>query len=306
MADPNSPNGPDGIYVLPFAAIEHIPNKHLDIPYAEASSFQKLDLYLPAGNMPSGGWPLLVFVHGGAWMMCDKRDIQLNPPLRLLKEGIAVASINYRLSSEAKFPAQIHDVKTAICCLKAKAQALGIAKDRVAIWGCSAGAHLAALAGTSAGVSLLEDPSAGWADENVDVTAVVSWFGPTNFLMMDAQLSETGAGHADHSDALSPESKLLGARITECQSMVRAANPETWVTPQCPPFLLQHAPNDPIVPIQQSVLFADLITRVAGPGRASLHFVENAGHAGPEFERDDVVGRAIAFLRKHLMPQTEV
>lgn len=139
MADPNSPNGPNGIYVLPFADIEHIANKHLDMAYASTSEFQKLDLYLPEGEAPIGGWPLLVFVHGGAWMMCDKRDIQLNPPLRLLKEEIAVASINYRLSSEAKFPAQIHDVKTALRCLKARAREF---ESRKTVW--PSGVHLQA------------------------------------------------------------------------------------------------------------------------------------------------------------------
>jgi acetyl esterase/lipase len=300
MADPNSPDGPKGIYVLPFANIEHITNKHLDITYAQASAFQTFDLYLPTGDAPADGWPLLIFVHGGAWMMCDKRDIQLNPPLRLLDDGIAVASINYRLSSEAKFPAQIHDVKTAIRCIKARALEFGISKERVALWGASAGAHLAALAGTSAGVPLLEDLTTGWGDEDVAVKAVVSWFGPTNFLQMDSQLLQTGAGDADHNDPCSPESKLLGGPVTEHEAMARAANPETWVTPNCPPFLFQHAPNDPIVPVQQSIHFADLISRVAGAGRANLHFVENAGHAGPEFERNHVVEKTTAFLKKHL------
>ena len=243
---------------------------------------------------------MLIFVHGGAWMMCDKRDLQLNPPLRLLSEGIAVASINYRLSSEAKFPAQIHDVKTAIRCLKASAEDFGVSKVRVALWGASAGAHLAALAGTSAGVSLLEDLTTGWSEEDVTVKAVVSWFGPTNFLQMDSQLLQTGAGEADHNGPESPESKLLGGTVTDHEALVRAANPETWVTANCPPFLFQHAPNDPIVPVQQSVHFADVISKVAGDGRAHLHFVENAGHAGPEFEQDFVVEKTTAFLRKHL------
>lgn len=171
----------------------------------------------------------------------------------------------------------------------------------MAIWGASAGAHLAALAGTSAGVSLLEDLSTGWAEEDARVRAVVSWFGPTNFLKMDLHLSQTRAGDPDHNDAQSPESKLLGIPITEARAMVHAANPETWITPDCPPFLFQHAPNDPIVPVQQSILFADLISRTAGPDRAILHLVENAGHAGPEFERDDVVDKSIDFLRDHLL-----
>jgi acetyl esterase/lipase len=300
MPDPNSPHGPKGIYVLPFADVSHITTIHRDIRYAEGSDFQTLDLYLPEGDAPDGGWPLAIFVHGGAWMMCDKRDIQLNAPLKLLQHGFAVASINYRLSSEATFPAQIHDVKAAIRCLKAKAKEFALSSGRFGIWGASAGGHLAMLAGASAGVNILEDLTQGWAEQDCTVQAVVSWFGPTNFLMMDAYFAETGAGTADHSAPDSPESKLLGGPITGQPAMVAAANPETWITADCPPFLFQHAPGDPIVPVQHSVHFAHRINERAGYGRAQLRFVENAGHAGPEFDKDDVVAVVIAFLKDKL------
>ncbi|WP_159952470.1 alpha/beta hydrolase [Rhizobium sp. 18065] len=296
MPDPNTPEGPKGIYVLPLADVGHVKNIHRDIAYADASSFQTLDLYLPEGTAPAKGWPLVIFVHGGAWMMCDKRDIQLNAPLKLLDHGFALASINYRLSSEARFPAQIRDVKAAIRCLRGKAVDLGIDPALFCIWGASAGAHLAMLAGTSAGVPVLEDRNMGWPEESAEVQAVISWFGPTDFLKMDDYFAETLAGTADHSDADSPESKLLGGKITDIPGTVRAANPETWLTPDCPPFLFQHAPKDPIVPVQHSVHFAHLINSVAGPGTAHLRFVENAGHAGPEFERDDVINDVIEFL----------
>lgn len=297
MADPNSPDGPKGIYVLPWADTSHVKTIHPDIAYADQSEFQKFDLYLPEGEAPEGGWPLIVFIHGGAWMMCDKRDIQLNPPLKLLAEGYAVASINYRLSSEAKFPAPIHDVKAAIRCLRAKAQEYALDKSRVAVWGGSAGGHLASLAGASEGVSILEDLSMGYAGESSAVQAVISWYGPTNFLKMDPYFHQTGSGDADHSLSESPESKLIGKTITVAHSMVKVANPETWITEDCPPFLFQHAPKDPIVPVQHSVMFADLITEVAGSGRARLRFVENAGHGGPEFEREDVIAEVRSFLK---------
>lgn len=296
MPDPNSPDGPKGIYVLPFADIDHVRNRHLDIRYAGASRFQALDLYLPDGAAPSGGWPMVVFIHGGAWMMCDKRDIQLVGPLSLLAHGYAVASINYRLSSEAVFPAQIHDVKAAIRCLKAKSSELGLDASRLAVWGASAGAHLAALAGTSAGVSMLEDRAEGWADQDSSVRAVVSFFGPTDFLMMDTYLTETGAGTPDHSAAGSPESQLLGAPITEIPAVVRAADPQTWLTPSVPPFFFAHAPRDPIVPVQHSVIFASRITATAGRGRAHLRFVEGAGHAGPEFNEPGLLAEVARFL----------
>lgn len=296
MPDPNNPDGAKGIYVLPFADIDHVRNRHLDIRYAEASPFQALDLYLPDGAAPSGGWPVVVFIHGGAWMMCDKRDIQLVGPLSLLALGYAVASINYRLSSEAVFPAQIHDVKAAIRCLRANSSEFGLDARRLAVWGASAGAHLAALAGTSAGVSILEDRAQGWADQDSAVRAVVSFFGPTDFLMMDTYLNETGAGTPDHSAAGSPESKLLGAPITEIPAVVRAADPQTWLTPSVPPFFFAHAPSDPIVPVQHSVIFASRITATAGRGRSHLRFVEGAGHAGPEFDEPGLLAEVARFL----------
>jgi acetyl esterase/lipase len=300
MADPNSPDGPNGIYVLPFADTDHVRTVFRDVAYADRSPFQALDLYLPEGAPPAFGWPLVVFVHGGAWMMCDKRDIQLKSPLTLIDHGIAVASVNYRLSSEARFPAQIHDVKAAIRCLRARAAEFGIDGERLAVWGASAGAHLALLAGMTGRASVLDDLSLGHAGETCEVAAVVSWFGPTDFLKMDGYLRETGAGVPDHGDAASPESKLLGDRIDRVPSLVRAANPETWLTPDCPPVLFQHAPADPIVPVQMSVHFAARINQVAGPGRARLHLVEGAGHAGPEFDRPEVVGRTVDFLKETL------
>lgn len=296
MADPNSPDGPKGIYVLPFARTEHISRKTFDLAYGSLSPFQTLDLYLPESEAPRGGWPLLVYVHGGAWMMCDKRDIQIKEPLQLLDHGIAVASVNYRLSGEAVFPAQIHDVKAALRYLRAHANSLGLRAGDPAIWGASAGAHLAMLAGTTGGLRLLEDFSLGWADQSSAVCAVVSWFGPTDFLMMDRYFGETGAGTADHSVADSPESKVLGRTITEVPALVRAANPETWLTADCPKFLFQHAAADPIVPVQHSIHFARRINEVAGSGRAELQIVENAGHA-EGFDRPDIVARTISFLK---------
>lgn len=300
MPDPNSPDGPKGIYVLPFADIGHIANKQLDIRYAEQSPFQAMDLYLPDAPAPASGWPVVVFVHGGAWMMCDKRDIQLVGPLMLLRRGYAVASINYRLSSEAVFPAQIHDVKTAIRCLKARATELGLEVSRLAIWGASAGAHLASLAGTSSSVPVLEDKAAGWVEQDASVRAVVSFFGPTDFLMMDKYLTETGAGVPDHSAPDSPESRLVGAPITEVPALVHAADPQTWLTQAVPPFFFAHAPRDPIVPVQHSVVFAARITAIAGPGRARLRFVEGTGHAGEEFDDPALIAEVADFLDEAL------
>lgn len=300
MPDPNSPDGSRGIYVAPPADISGVWSKYLDLAYGKDSFSQKLDLYLPAGSPGRRGYPLIVFVHGGAWMMCDKRDIQLTPVLKALNRGYAVASINYRLSGEAIFPAQIHDVKAALRWLRANGRSYSLKTDKIAIWGGSAGAHLSALAGTSAGVEELEDLSSGNSGESSAVQAVVSWFGPTDFLKMDGYLEESGTGVPDHSDAASPESLLLGARITHVPDLVRKANPETWLTSDCPPFLLQHGNLDELVPHQMSEAFARLINETAGGGRAELTILDGARHGDRMFETDGNVADVLDFIGKYV------
>ncbi|MCY1667635.1 alpha/beta hydrolase [Rhizobium sp. SL86] len=302
MADPNSPNGPNGIYVLPMAEIGHVRQKHLDLAYASLSPFQKLDLYLPEGKPPGSGWPLVIFIHGGAWMMCDKRDIQLNAPLTLREAGFAVASVNYRLSGEAQFPAQIYDVKAAIRYLRAGAKNWGLDGERFAIWGCSAGGHLAALAGTTNDVPVMEDMSLGYSEVHSKVQAVVDFYGPTRLDLMDRYLLQTGAGDADHLNPDSPESRLLGGVPTTVPGQVIAAAPDTWVTRDCPPFFLAHAPMDPIVPVQHSIVLADRIASIAGRERVELRLVQNAGHATPEFDAQDLIAGVTAFIKRSIAP----
>ncbi len=300
MGEMHSPDGPNGIYVLPFADVSHIANRHLDLAYAGASPFQALDLYLPEGDAPESGWPLLIYVHGGAWMMCDKRDIQLNSPLSLTNAGFAVASVNYRLSGEATFPAQIYDVKAAIRFLRAHAASYKLDAGRFALWGCSAGGHLVALAGTTNNVPIMEDFSMGNADTSSTVQAVVSYFGPNQLDIMDQFYTQTKVGAFSHLAPDSPESRLLGGIPTQVQGQVIAANPETWVTKDCPPFFLAHAPLDPFVPVQHSVMLSQKITAMAGEGRAHLRFVQNAGHATPEFDEPALTAEVIAFLNQAL------
>lgn len=299
MPEPETRFEPTAFPDPPPADISRVMNRRLDLAYGSHSPSQRLDLYSPDGPVPKNGWPLVIFIHGGGWRAWDKRDSQLHWPLPILDHGFALASINYRLSGEAVFPAQIHDVKAAIRYLRAEAGTFGLDGTRFALWGASAGGHLAMLAGTTGRMRLLEDPTIGAADQPCDVQAVISWYGPTNFLMMDVYKRETGLGPACHSAPDSAESALLGAHVETVPALVRAADPETWLTPDCPPFLFQHASADPVVPVQHSVHFCRRINDVAGEGRARLHLVENAGH-GPGFERPEVFQRALDFLREVL------
>jgi acetyl esterase/lipase len=277
----------------------HIKRKWLNRQYANQSPAQKLDIYLPeTGNGP---FPVIASIHGGAWMIGDKGDVQNQPMLEGLKRGYAVACINYRLSGEAQFPSQIHDCKAAIRYLRANASAYYLDAKRIAAWGSSAGAHLAALLGTASRVRRLEDFSMGNPKVSSKVQAVVSWYGPVeDFLKMDEELARSGMGVPDHSGSESPESRLLGQVITAVPERVRYASPMTYIKTYAPPFLLQHGLKDATVPVEQSIRFAERFTQIAGPEKVTLEVLQEAGHADPLFETPENVNRVLDFLDIHL------
>jgi acetyl esterase/lipase len=242
-------------------------------------------------------------IHGGAFMGCDKADIQVLPMLEGLKRSYAVVAVNYRLSWEATFPALVHDVKAAVRWIRAYAQRYHLDPDRIAAWGGSAGGYLSAMLGTSAGVQELEDLSLDNSDQPSHVQAVVAWFGPTNFLKMDQYLTDSGMPPepgTEHNGANSPESLLLGQKITEIPDQVKAANPETYITPAAPPFFLQHGTMDAIVPVQMSINFAAKLEQVLGKDRVQLELLEGAEHGDPQFESPENVKRVLDFLDRHM------
>ncbi|HOA22004.1 MAG TPA: alpha/beta hydrolase [Anaerolineaceae bacterium] len=284
----------------PIMDTSFVKRQWLDVPYAHQSETQKMDIFLP--DEGEGPFPIIFVIHGGAWKICDKRDEQLMPMLKGIYRGYAVVSINYRLSQEAIFPAQIFDCKSALRFIKARAQDYHLDKTRMALWGGSAGAHLAALLATSEGVKELEDLSTGNEQEDTLVRAVVDWFGPTySFLEMDPMLAETGNGPSDHSLPESPESCLLGAQITTIPELVWKASPAAYVNPDVPHFLIQHGYHDPVVPVQQSIKFAAALEQAAGKEKVHLDVFENhIMHADPYFESDANLEVVYAFLDKHL------
>jgi acetyl esterase/lipase len=275
-----------------------IKRKWIGVPYAFKSPAEKLDIYLPEeGNGP---FPVIMAVHGGAFLMGDKGDGQLIPMLEGLKRGYAVVSINYRLSGEALFPKNINDVKAAIRWIRAHSREYHFNPDKIVVWGGSAGGNLSALAGTSADVKELEDLSLGNANQSSRVQAVVDWFGPTNFLLMDEQLKATGNGVPDHSEANSPESKVMGQKITDIPGKVQLANPETYITKDDPPFLIMHGTKDQLVPTQQSVLFAEKLEKALGKNKVTVYLLPGAHHGGPEFNDPAIIKMVFDFLNTWL------
>ena len=286
-------------FVIPEANTAHIQRKRFDLPYAHISPAQKLDIYWPAEG--DGPFPVIVSIHGGAFMGGDKRDVQLLPMLEALDRGYAVAGVNYRMSGEAKFPALVHDVKAAIRWIRANAAMYLLDPTRIAVWGGSAGGYQALMAGVTAGVPELEDLSLGNPDQPSDVQAVVAWFPPADFLLMDAQLVESGlipGDKEDHSAANSPESLLLGHKVTEVPELVRAANPETYIRPGAPPLLIQHGLLDDTVPYQQSANFAAKARAILGDEHVTLDLIPGArhGHDDPAFGAPENVAKVLDFL----------
>ena len=283
---------------IPRADVSHIRRKWLDIVYANTSQAQKLDLYMP--DEGEGLFPVIVHIHGGGFAIGDKRDIHLLPLLRGLERGYAVASVNYRLSGEATFPAGLQDVKAAIRWLRANSEQYQLDGERIIAWGGSSGGNLAAMVCLTADVAELEDLNLGNAAYPSRVQVAVDWFGPTDFLKMDEQLVESGLGLADHSEADSPESRYLGAKITEIPETVQRANPMTYIHADMPSILIQHGRLDPLVPVQQSEIFARKLEKIAGPDRFEFDVLEDAGHGDPQFETEENLNRVFRFIELHV------
>jgi acetyl esterase/lipase len=247
-----------------------------DLEYGKGSGrAMRLDLYLPGKS--DKPLPLIIWIHGGAWMGGSKDGP--SPALRFTAHGYAVAHAGYRLSQEATFPAQIYDCKAAVRWLRANAAKYNLDPNRFVAWGSSAGGHLAALLGASGGVAELEGDDND-LKESSRVQAVVDWFGPTDFLRIGDAESDI-----EHNAPNSPESKLIGGPLLESKDKAAKASPITYVSKDAPPFLIMHGDRDRTVPFNQSELLCAALKQAG----VDVTFVpvQGAGHGfgGPEAMR---------------------
>jgi len=247
---------PAGVRVL--RDMEYVPSGH---------ERQKLDLYLPSRST-GRALPVIIWVHGGAWRAGSKDRC---PAVRFVQRGYAVASINYRLSQHARFPAQIEDCKAAVRWLRANAERYRLDPQRFGAWGSSAGGHLVALLGTTGDIKRFDTgPNLQYSSA---LQAVCDFYGPTDFTQMSKFWSKM-----DHDAPDSPEALLIGGPVQQNKQKCRLANPITYVSKQDPPFLIVHGDKDPLVPHNQSVLLYEALRKVSVP--VQLYTVDGGGHGG--------------------------
>jgi acetyl esterase/lipase len=270
---------------------------YFDLPYASKSAAQKLDIYLPArGSRP---YPVIVWMHPGGFHIGDKRWEIADNAEPMLSRGYAVVSINYRLSGEAIFPAQIYDAKAAICWIRAHAAEHGFDPRRIVAAGVSAGGYLAAMLGTTGGVREMEDLSLGHAEQSSMVNAVVDLYGPLDFLRKNAQLIELGL-EPGPSDADAPEAWLLGCVLEESPQKCAQANPTTYISKSSPPFYIQHGTEDKHIPYLQSKELADCLKAAIGEDKVHLELVPGAHHFDAVHRSSRSIEKILDFLDRQL------
>lgn len=262
---------------------------HNNIPY-QNDTLKKhlLDIYLPANA--TGKCPLLVFIHGGGWLVNDKyadMGYMGNTLSAILNQGIAIASIDYRWSTQAVFPAQIQDCNRAVSFLYDNAEKYGLDKSRIALMGFSAGGHLASLQGLSKNNDVAAFFVPG-SSKKFNFKAVVDFYGPSELIALKSS-----------EDPKSPESILLGAAPLDRPDLAKIASPATYVDKNDPPFLIIHGEKDESVPYQQSKLLSSWLT-VKGV-KNELIIVKDAPHYGVMFDVEEVREKVLKFLKSHLL-----
>ena len=252
--------------------LEYVPGGH---------ERNRLDLYLP--EKAARPLPVILYVHGGGWQGGDKSN---GPAFRFAAKGYAVASMNYRFSQHATFPAQIYDCKAAVRWLRANARKYGLDADHIGAWGGSAGGHLVALLGTTAGVKELEGPG-GNEEQSSRVQAVVDWFGPTDFLTVGAKETRT---------------QLLGGDPQTNKEKALKASPMTYVSKDAAPFLIMHGDEDQTVPIAQSETFAAALKKAGAD--ATFVVIKGGKHGGALFTNAESMKLIEDFFARHLARAT--
>lgn len=282
----------------PLVDVSFVKRKFLDVSYGPSPA-QTMDIFLP--DEGEGPFPLFIHIHGGGFAVGDKRDGHVKKLLDSIQKGYAFASINYRLSDEAIFPAAVLDCRQAIRFLKANASKYSIIPERIGTIGGSAGGNLSAMLAMNIpngqflgeeGVEFSHDPT---------IKMAIDWFGPTDFSLMDAQAMENGVSFTDHGEPYSAESCYMGKPLGEVDAdFVAKANPMTYISDAMCPILIEHGSVDKLVPHAQSQILYQAIVDKLGDGKAIFHTLEGADHEDDMFESDENMAIVWDFVANHI------
>ena len=277
-----------------------------DINYAGNSMhYHNLDIYLP--SIEKQTYPVVISIYGSAWFSNNSKGADM-PTIGkvLLEAGFAVVMPNHRSSLDAKFPAQVHDIKAVIRFIRGNAEKYRLDTSFIGITGSSSGGNLAAMAGTSVNVKEktigkqtidVEGKLGNYISESSAVDAVVAWFPPTNMLVMDS----CGGTDFIHNDAKSPASLYIGAPIQENKDLCLLASPTSYVDPADPPFLIFHGTNDRVVPYCQSVILHDALLK---SGASSELVLVSGGQHGPGVHVEEYLNMMVDFFKKEASKKT--
>ena len=260
--------------------------EYKEIPYVKNGlKQQNLDLYLPdsAGKKP---FPLIIWIHGGGWNGGYKGWIEVP---YLIKQGYAIASVEYRFSSVAPFPAQILDCNEAIYFLWKNAKKYRLDTSKFVVGGGSAGGHLSALIGTSSNNHVSEFYNDINKENKVRIRAVLDYYGPADLNVVHGR-----AAYLDYDGEKSALNMLLGAPALDRPDLAKIASPDNYIDKGDPPILIIHGDVDGFVPFWESQQFYSWL-KLAGV-KAQLIKIVGANHAGPMFQAPDIQQKVIAFL----------
>ncbi len=292
-----------GDYVVPFGApsrkrsrsdhhlLKSVPHDHQalhrNLAYAQHPGEELLlDVYRPDTDTPV---PAAIYFHGGGWRAGSKDHCAVR---WLVRYGIAVVAVNYRLAPRHLFPSQLHDAKAAVRFVRAHAAEWGLAPEAVVAAGASSGAHLACLLGLTAGNRALEG-GGDYVDQSSAVDAVVNYFAPTDFMTLQKGRSEQVASGPD-----APEAQLLGHAILENPTRSRWASPLTYVHSDAPPFLHIHGEHDDLTPLEQTRNLHNALETAGTTSKMLL--VRGAGHGGRRmFDHRPIRDRVASFIQRH-------
>ncbi|HEY5787137.1 MAG TPA: alpha/beta hydrolase [Microlunatus sp.] len=273
------------------------------VPYADLPGARplELDLYLPpAGDTPA---PVIGFLHGGGWRLGSRRSLgpsyagtTSHPFEQVAAAGLAVASVDYRLSGERTWPAQLHDAKAAVRWLRARGRDAGLDPERIGAWGESAGGHLALLLGLTGNPATHTDldGDVGIVDGSSAVSAVATWYAPSDLTALPGDLGANPAADGTR------EAQLFGAPLSTVPEVVRQASPITYVSADVPPILLLHGDADRLIPSVQSVrLHAALRDRGADVELETYPGADHMWLGSPEAAAA-ALSRTVTFFRARL------